>query len=193
MSTETKPAPNVIFIDIESTALDRNTRQAWEIAYIVRTPGCGDVEESFFVEVNLANADPASLRFGRFFERSPQRNGDMVGQILDPGAAAFLVEEATRGAVLVGAVPSFDEETLDRLLRDHGLCPTWNYHLGDVEALAAGRLGVRPPWKLDQFLTAFGIVVPEGDRHTALGDARAARDLFDAVYANADEAMAVKA
>ena len=48
------------------------------------------------------------------------------------------VERITRGAHLVGAVPTFDAEVLGARMRANGICPSWHYHLIDVEALAVG-------------------------------------------------------
>lgn len=62
----------------------------------------------------------------------------------------------------------------------HGLRETWHYHLVDVETLAAGRLGWAPPWNFDKILGAFDLAQGE-DRHTAIGDARLVRDLYDQI------------
>jgi hypothetical protein len=90
---------------------------------------------------------------------------------------------------------------LDRLLRSHGLIPAWHYHLIDVEALAVGYLygrdrekeaqddlgdwqamGVPLPWDSDDLSRACGVEPPgEHERHTALGDARWAMRLYDAI------------
>jgi hypothetical protein len=36
-----------------------------------------------------------------------------------------------------------------------------------------------PPWDFDELLQLHGLVYDETDRHTALGDARMVRDLYD--------------
>ena len=87
----------------------------------------------------------------------------------------------TRGATIVGAVPNFDTEVLATRMRAHGICPSWHYHLVDVETLAAGALRKPPPWNFDELLGLYGLTYDEADRHTALGDARMARYLYDAV------------
>ena len=66
-------------------------------------------------------------------------------------------------------------------MRANGICPSWRYHLVDVETLAAGALRRPPPWRFDDLLADYGLVYDEADRHTALGDARMVRDLYDAV------------
>ena len=114
--------------------------------------------------------------------------------IIDGKTAAWIVAAATAGAHLVGAVPGFDAAFLDRLLRRHNLVPAWHYHLVDVEALAAGWLaGVshhggpvnkgmgEPPWDSNELSRAVGVDPNDFDRHTALGDARWAKAIYDAV------------
>lgn len=99
------------------------------------------------------------------------------------------------GRHLVGAVPSFDEERLRRLYRKH-VDPTatrfpWHYHLIDVEAMMVGYLLGDPegdwrfplPWKSDDLSTALGVTPPDKDRHTALGDARWAKTIYERIVA----------
>jgi len=104
------------------------------------------------------------------------------------------------GAHLVGAVPSFDAAFLEPFLRRHGQAACWHYHLIDVEALAVGYLAGRwtqaradgmaaeagpfvvpMPWDSDALSSAIGIAVSDEDKHTALGDARWAKAMYDAV------------
>jgi len=158
------------FIDTETTGLDRRRRRIWDFACIVREEGQADVEHQFFIEVSLRNADPFGLNIGHFWERYP---GWQVA-----GHDTSL----TTGATWVGAVPSFDEESCEALLHRAGRFPRWDYHLVDVETAAAALAGISPPWKNDVVNLAYNIQVAPEDRHTALGDARACRDLYDAVF-----------
>lgn len=114
----------------------------------------------------------------------------------------------TKGRILVGAVPSFDEERMRRQFRQHidhqAIQFPWHYQLIDVETLAAGYLtsmrhagvnmvgewGREVPypdpmlWPLDsdQISKALGLTPSkDGGRHTALADARWAREVFMAV------------
>jgi len=173
----------LVFVDTETTSLNRHTRRAWEIALLARRDGV-DHTMSWFIDaedLDLAHADPMSLKIGRFHERHPQYADDASTTSLPEAAVAEVVESMTRGAILVGAVPSFDEETLDAMLRRHNHCPAWHYHLVDVETLAAGALRMEPPWDFDAVLAAYGLTYDEAARHTAVGDARMVRDLYDAV------------
>jgi DNA polymerase III epsilon subunit-like protein len=103
------------------------------------------------------------------------------------------------GAVIVGNVPSFDVAFLDVFLRKHGQCLTTHYQPVDVEAMAVGFLhgtvaeavgrGAKvnmqvpaPPWPSDVLAEELGLTPqPTEDRHTALGDARYVRAMYDAI------------
>jgi len=198
---------SVCFIDTETTSL-RHDRRAWEIGIIARTNGI-DTEHHWFIDINdldLGNADVMSLKIGRFYDRHPQArlDKDFAGpEVDDELDVLYEVETVTRGAHLVGAVVSFDADVLSQRMRANGICPSWHYHVVDVEALAAGWLHrhaavlenreatieeatalrrlASPPWKSDDLSAALGITVSEEDRHTALGDAKWARAIYDAV------------
>lgn len=195
------------FIDTETTSL-RHDRRAWEIGLIVREPGQEDREHQWFVhdmDLDLGNADVMSLNIGRFYQRHPQHAPDGAPNygtnIYSEHHALTEVERVTRGAHLVGAVVSFDADVLGQRMRANGICPSWHYHLIDVEGLAVGYLSgspafgqspsgiarldaaelISPPWKSDDLSAALGIKVSDEDRHTALGDAKWARAIYDAV------------
>jgi hypothetical protein len=207
--TITESAP-VVFIDTETDGVHPN-RKPWEIA-LIRRDERGERETSFFVEIDLSTADPFGLRVGRFYERHPlglwlsgsgvyedfPEPDDEDTDYVSTQEAAHWVARLTHGAHLVGAVPNFDAETLDRLLRRHELLSGWHYHLIDIEAMAVGYLaGLRAagagengrdadlpalPWDSDDLSRACGVEPPgEDERHTALGDARWAARLYDAI------------
>lgn len=188
------------FVDTETTGLDPIHHEIWEVALILREPyepEPGDEDQTPWVEyqrtwqlpVDLGRADPIALNIGQF----QQRRRDLGGlTALDVFARDFA--NLTVGAHLVGAVVSFDEERLRRLLRKNHQCPMWHYHLVDVEAFAAGAVAgannargltdgfdARPPWDSNKLSAAVGVDPGQFDRHTALGDAQWARAIYDAV------------
>lgn len=211
MSTVKAP---IVFTDTETDGVHPG-RQAWEVAMIRREPDGTERETAFFVDVDLSTADPFGLQVGRFYERHPvgrfiARDAMYARDARPPRAhrdspsfktraeAAAAVAQWTHGAHVVGAIPSFDTFTLDPLLREHGLIPSWHYHIVDVEALAVGflngsyvyggagsvdpRLPIHPPYKSDDLSFMLGLTPPsDEDRHTALGDARFARAMYDVV------------
>lgn len=198
MSAPSLAGVPLVFLDTETTSLHRRTRRIWDIAAIRRNPdGYEATFAAIVADVDLTHADPRSLAVGRFYTRHPAGRLPSVyrlpGQEQEPPAPGYFptpqaeadiareLERLTRGAHLVGAVPSFDEETLDDMLRRHGHAPAWHYHLIDIEALAAGRLGVAPPWNSRELSLEVGVDSAGFDVHTALGDAQWAMAVFDAV------------
>ena len=209
------------FIDTETTSL-RPDRRAWEIGLIVRNVARPEREHQWFIrteDLDLGNADLMSLNIGRYYERHPEMRG-MANRLSSEAEVLAEVEKLTRGAHLVGAVPNFDADVLGTRMRAHGICPSWHYHLIDVEALAVGYLNGRRarqneivdgyplendgkeapglvrwnspgpwdvplPWKSDDLSATLGIKVSDEDRHTALGDAKWARAIYDAVTGHA--------
>jgi hypothetical protein len=162
-------------------------------------------------DLDLGNADPMSLNIGRYYERHPNGRGDGLvpprATLASEANVMADVEFQTRGAHLVGAVPNFDADVLGARMRANGICPSWHYHLTCVENLAAGWLSAyaamlergepgeipgleraaelrriaAPPWDSDELSRAVGVEPDETKRHTALGDAAWARDIWDAV------------
>lgn len=189
MSKKFEPT-SIVFMDTETTSL-RHDRDVWELGAIRRLPGAADKEYHAFAAVNLAEADPFSLEIGGFYRRHP--HGRLLSGVRDNDAPVLVQDQLyeqvaplLHGALIVGAVPWFDTQALERRARKAFGRYGFHYHLVDIEALAAGALGMRPPWDFDTILGAFGLSYDEEDRHTALGDARMVRDLYDAVYARAD-------
>ena len=192
------------FIDTETTGVHPG-RRVWEVA-MIRRDADGERELVLQVDdVDLSNADPFGLRVGRFYDRHVNYSDNDATAVVERHVAAE-VEEWTRGAHLVGLVPSFDADSLDPMLRRHHLIPAWHYHVIDVEAMAIGYIAgvgarardealmrddeppaidwtkVAPPWKSDELSRACGVEPPTDDeRHTALGDARWAMRWYDAL------------
>ncbi len=201
----------VCFVDTETTGLDPDRHEIWEVGIILPDGG----EWDWQLPVDLGRADPMALNIGRFHQRRWQSacRTDEQGSAKDNRtelvdfASEFV--NMTNGRHLAGAVVSFDAERLWKLLRANGQCPMWHYHLIDVETLAAGYIAAqsegqgadgtkgtirverpdgtvnnidgRPPWKSDDLSRAVGVNPDDFDRHTALGDARWAKAIYRAV------------
>jgi len=185
------------FLDIESTGLYLDQgHQIWDLAVIIREPGLSDAEHQWFVAPDLSRADPMALRIGRYYERTagllPPKSRKQGPKWSDPAEAAARVARLLDGAMIIGAVPSFDVPFAREFLRGHGHCLTSHYHLQDVETLVLGWLhGQRfagepvkiPDWPLssDVLSMCAGVRPEDFDRHTAIGDCRWVRAQFDAV------------
>jgi DNA polymerase III epsilon subunit-like protein len=199
----------IAFVDTETTGLDPQRHEVWEVAIILRRDDV-DTEHLWQIrppEGHLRHiAQPDALKINRYYERIAVPHGAEAADLLHPegphpltviGAATGIAEVLT-GAVLVGSNPGFDAAFLRRFL---GLGePPWHYRPVDIATLAAGRkLGMvemirqvggkgLPSDKVtfpfsSRDLSRWVGVEPPGDdvAHTALGDARWARDVFDAV------------
>ncbi len=187
----------LIFCDCETTGLDSDRHEVWEVGAIVREwkppeiEGAGTWEEKeyhWFLYVNLDKADLIALNIGRYFERHPTMLAKSKPTDITNGTA-FAREffKLSIGAHIVGAVPDFDTRFLSRILKRNNLLEAWHYHLVCVENLAAGKLGIEPPWKSDEIFEKLGIDTSTEEyqkgKHTALGDARVVRDVYDKIMA----------
>lgn len=179
---------NIAFIDTETTSL-RHDRRAWEIGIIHRQPGHADTEHHWFIrsdDLDLGNADIVSLKIGNFYSRHPQYRSSISVSHQREADVLRNVEKLTRGAHLIGALPSFDAEVLATRMRANGICPSWHYHLIDIEPVMIGYLrGLgKPvpdlPWPSDELSRMVGVEPPgDAQRHTALGDADWVRRIWD--------------
>lgn len=203
------------FVDCETTGLDPDVHQIWEVALII-----DQSEFLWHLPVDLGHADAFALKIGNFHERYAnepglgriRRSTDKFSVLTPLSEFAESFAAMTRGRHLVGAVVSFDEERLRKLLRANGACNEWHYHIIDVEALCIGYInGLREgleiagldnvdspivaasdtaidiantlPWKSEDLSRAVGVdpTLPEYAKHTAMGDARWAKALYEKV------------
>jgi hypothetical protein len=145
----------------------------------------GDMRDEWYE--GLPEDVQVGLKIGGFHERHPERTGK-------PGPVYPELEVAERlmdgpwlrdKPTLVGAVTNFEDLGLFDLLYRNGCVgpdeDPWNYHLIDVVTLAAGMLGVRPPWDSKALTRAAGLDPDRYAQHTACGDAAWARDLYNVV------------
>jgi hypothetical protein len=209
MMTNNATTP-LVFVDTETTGLSHR-RLPWELAVIRRDPGGSRRELHLFIEVDLSDADPCGLDVGRFYDRHPYGRWLASGalHLVDvmrnkpvtnlwpfgtPTGDGYVTQEVaaimwcrwTHGAHVVGAVPNFDTETMDRAARLAGLTSGHHYHLMDIENLVVGYLAGRgdvrqPPWHASDLFAAVGVTIPDVEQHTALGDARGVERAWDKI------------
>lgn len=206
----------VVFVDTETTGLDPDVHEIWEVAVVYNDPHPNPhwvATEYRFPPLNLATAQPDALRVNRFYDRWPVAPGPHIRHAdgrasskrntgawdsADPDFLARLLARSLADKHLVGNVPGFDAAFLDRLLRRYGLAPAWHYHLIDVEALAVGYLNglhhgrsdhkaqLLPPWDSETISEQLDVDPEWFDRHTALGDALWAAHVYYAVMHGRD-------
>lgn len=173
------------FIDSETTGLDPRHHEMWELAIVtydsetVLDPSTEPLETYLFqFAPDLEKADLIALNIGRYFERHKKSiyccrvDFPISGAVQEWSRreVAELLTTDLQGAHLVGAVPDFDARFLSKFLFESGGLPTWHYHLVCVENLAAGYLGLQPPWKSDDIFDALDISRDHDRKHTAMGD-----------------------
>ena len=160
------------FLDTETTGLDPTRHEIWEIAMVVVGPDSEDFTAVWQPDVDLTSADEGALKIGDFAGRYTGHES--------PIQVAKDVVIWTDGAIIVGANPHFDLSFLTPFLRAWGSVPNWHYSPVDVKSLAAGKLGITPPWGTDDLIRHLEIDYPE-DRHSALGDALLAKRIYEQV------------
>lgn len=210
------------FIDCETTGLDPDDHEIWEVAIRLIYPDLTTADHVWQLDVDAGRADPIAMKIGQFYERRLERfptNADGTDPagldpiasnspyVVPPSAMWIWAEQFARltwGTHLIGAVPSFDEERLRRLIRRLGACHGWHYHLIDVETLAVGYLMGRakersdslpglssidgaimdialPPWNSEHLSSVTGVDPAQFDRHTALGDVQWAEAIYSTI------------
>lgn len=194
----TASMPTLAFVDTETTGTDWLTHEVWEVAAIIRKPGLPDTEHLWqLAPIDLATAETEALEVGRFHERYCVPPGWEAAATA--GLPFGYLKHATRtqvtdtlrtllqDAILIGSNAHFDACFLRVLL---GAAP-WHYRPVDIAAFAAGHqrcLGAhaRVPFDSRGLSQAVGVIPPDKDAsHTALGDARWHRDVYDAVMRGA--------
>ncbi|MGS2592076.1 3'-5' exonuclease [Streptomyces hebeiensis] len=197
---------NLAFVDTETTHLSVDLGDAWEVAVILRSfddNEPADTEYLWQIRSNLATADKEALEVGRYLERfavPPNAEAAWTGYEDGPVlpmtrlAVTDAIRNVLSGAVLVGSNPGFDDRFLRKLLGPGSA--QWHYRPVDIATLAAGYIHgatdttqypgsdstVALPYSSRRLSRAVGVEPPGPDTaHTALGDARWARDVYDAI------------
>lgn len=160
---------SLVFLDTETTGLEPGLHEVWEIAYAVDD---GPVLSSF-VAHSPVGATPIALELNGYYNRF--RGEPLLGLHFEGE-----LRTALRGATVVGANPAFDTA----FLRARWGEAPWHHRLWDVEAYAAGVLGLDQLSGLKDLATFlrndYRFVIPEPN-HTAAGDVATLRAVFNAL------------
>lgn len=161
---------DLIFLDTETTGLDPNKHEIWEIAWAVND----DIPvQSRIVVHSLKTADPTALEMNHYLEKHPQgarSEGPMVD--LD-------IRQILEGNTLVCANPTFDRMFMQRRW---GLEP-YHYRSIDVESMAYAVFmydEIRGLKDVAEHLTQLGFNIGEPN-HAAWVDVVVLRECFKAL------------
>lgn len=192
---------NLVWLDTETTGLNPEIHDVWEIAIIT---DAGD-EYAWQIKPDLTHADPKALEVGGYWGRhfavlvqgAPSTGTCMatqhptaseIGRIVTAEEVAATLAVLLNGAVVIGSNPDFDRGFLRSWLRRHGQVWAAHYRTIDVITLGWGRLiaadsqwAAQVPVSSHDVSRAHGIDPDGYVRHTALGDTRWVRDLYRAI------------
>lgn len=156
---------DLIFLDTETTGLDPELHEVWEIAWAVNE---GPITQSL-VEHSIVTADMTALKMNGYFKRVKQA----------PIRYDVLIKEVLKGNTLVCANPTFDR----MMLRKRWGLEPYHYRSIDVESMAmtvfewARPLGLKD---ISQELGIRGYDIPEPD-HSASKDVEVVREVYKAL------------
>lgn len=160
----------LVFLDTETTGLDPDRHEIWELAYAI---DAGPIHSGTIVH-SLRHADPVALRLNGYYDRVHALAEQTQMHDLELGAKIAL-----DGATLVAANPAFDAA----FLRARWGATPWHYRMLDIEAFAAGILGWDAPKGLrdiSEALNRLGFTVPSPD-HSAGADVDTLRECYYAL------------
>jgi DNA polymerase III epsilon subunit-like protein len=183
------------FIDVETTGTDSRLHDIWEIGLVIDVDGrltAAAPPTSWLIEPRVPMADPRSLAMNGFYDRAPKWRGDgLEREWANPRHVAMRLTQHMRDAIPANCNVHFDLSFLLPFVRQHGGVPSWHYSPIDVKSMAYGREADRPndlplAASTNTILELYGIKNDGPERHTALGDALLARDLFYAILGRQD-------
>lgn len=179
----------MISLDIETTGLDPERHEAWEVG-LVALDGNAEYRFEFSVQ-DLDAAEAGALQVNNYYTRNEIPSGvdrcvaegpgvptavwteqDGVQTLgISPSDACYLIARLTAGQQFIGFnVGSFDVPFLAALLRRHGYAPAWKHRHLELGSFAAAALKYDRP--LASVEVARLLVHGPDEAHTALGDAR---------------------
>jgi oligoribonuclease (3'-5' exoribonuclease) len=171
---------DLISVDIETTGLDPQRHEIWEIACVRVKDGARIGWKLPFYK--LAEAEPSALLVGDFYANGcpdPDYCKSTVKSFYNsgkrriepetslPGAVAEEVAKFLNGATLLGCSVHFDAEFLRAWLSQRNQCATWHHRHLDLGSFAAGAWGAKSALSGKAMSDRY----PNPDAHNAMADA----------------------
>ena len=159
------------FVDTETTGLDARVHEPYEVCYWRED---SDAPRTLHLPHTLHYADGGALRIGGYFDRDFE-------PFPDSGRSRVELMRVLHGCTLVGSNPAFDAAMLTRYIGT----AVWHHRLVNVSEGGMWVFGWDRPRGLADVATACrerGYEIPEPD-HTAEGDVRATRAVYEALRA----------
>lgn len=165
---------DLIFLDTETTGLEYDKHEIWEIAWAVNDE---PVVERILVH-SLKTADPKALKLNGYFDRYPG-GARADGPIVD-----IDVREMLKGNTLVCANPTFDR----MMMWMRWKVEPYHYRSIDVESMALTVFGWERPRGLMDIANElrrreYDISYPD---HTAAKDVQVLRECYNALRLEAE-------
>lgn len=171
-------------VDTETTGRDHSRHLCVEVAWWDLTTGHrGHFVPMHGVSTALAGAELEALRINGYIDRIT-----LLPQDLD-GDGPRRLAEALDGNTLAGANPAFDSEFLRQVFDVYEpmrlfAYPEWHYRMWDLEAYAAGALGLDYVPGVREVCELLGLDVRPD--HTAEGDVTAEGLCFQELFSRVD-------
>jgi DNA polymerase III alpha subunit (gram-positive type) len=159
----------LVFLDTETTGLDPDIHEVWEIAYSV---DYGTIDSAVLSHY-ASGADPKALAMNNYWSRCTNQLPDVDGL-----AWELDLRGALQGATIVASNPSFDTA----MLRKRWGCEPWHHRKVDIASFAMPIVGLKDgkPKGLYDIAAALGIQAPD---HTASGDVFTLRECYRELWA----------
>lgn len=170
-----------LFCDVETTGLDPNVHSVWEVAMIIDGHEyCWQIKPGWHENWVY---DLAALRINKMLDRLDDDQAieaDRLSGIMLPEISTDVnLTGILAGRHVVGANPRFDMDFLAPLFSTF-VDPPWRYRPYDITSMAMGCVGAHVNG-LAGAAEALGLELDPDEHHSALYDARLARQIFEAI------------